>query len=137
MNATVTVLNAAICAEAGHHKPATRHILTECPFATAEQIAEREAAHYDRVERVIRTSVDELNMLLGYGKGEGLTYGYIGNDDDVQNYVFLPHPGRVGTPDDRIGGFERDDWRGASSVAAQLRAMIRLTRNQAERAARA
>ena len=47
----------------------------------------------------------------------GVTFGYIGNCgvdrsgpfDDRSWYIFLPHPGRVGTYEDRIGGFRTSD----------------------------
>lgn len=44
--------------------------------------------------------------------GEPWTFGYLGNcdhrRDDRAWYAFRPHPGRVGTYDDRIGGVRTD-----------------------------
>ena len=44
---------------------------------------------------------------------EGVSYGYIGNvwgdgTDDRSWSIFLPHPNRVGTAADRIGGHASD-----------------------------
>lgn len=45
--------------------------------------------------------------------GEAWTFGYIGNltprYDDRSWYAFRPHPGRVGTVHDRIGGVRTDE----------------------------
>lgn len=45
-----------------------------------------------------------------------VTFGYIGNCgvarwgkfDDRRWYLFLPHPGRVGTPHDSVGGYSTE-----------------------------
>ncbi|CAB4189613.1 hypothetical protein UFOVP1196_4 [uncultured Caudovirales phage] len=55
----------------------------------------------------LQAKVTELQAEL-----PGITFGYIGNCgvnrngpfDDRSWYIFLPHPGRVGTSDDRVGG---------------------------------
>jgi len=44
---------------------------------------------------------------------DGVSYGYIGNvwgdgTDDRAWYIFLPHPNRVGTTADSIGGYDTD-----------------------------
>lgn len=44
---------------------------------------------------------------------EGWTWGYIGNlergNDDRSWFIFVPHPGRVGQAEDRIGGFTTEN----------------------------
>ena len=46
----------------------------------------------------------------------GVTIGYIGNlefgRDDRAWYIFLPHPGRIGKAEDRLGGYSTEDrWK--------------------------
>ena len=46
----------------------------------------------------------------------GVTIGYIGNlevgRDDREWYIFLPHPGRIGKAEDRLGGYSTEDrWK--------------------------
>lgn len=72
--------------------------------------------------------------LIAEATGEDWTFGYIGNvelsgRDDRAWYAFRPHPGRVGTHDDRIGGVRTDDLdsllptlMGALKMARMLRA---------------
>lgn len=137
MNTTTTGTDVARCTDAGEHLISSRHRLAECVFAPTE--AEREAAAYERAIRLIKASVEELNTLLGHKPGEGISFGYIGNipvgaaqgsqHDDRAFYVFLPHPGRVGTYDDRIGGFSYGNAQGAGTVCAQTHAMVLLARN--------
>jgi hypothetical protein len=84
---------------------------------------------YDRAIRSIEWAVGELNEVLGYSDSgfdsPKVTFGYIGNcdidgrNDDRCWMVFLPHPGRVGTSDDRIGGFTTGSVEGAQSTADQ------------------
>lgn len=60
------------------------------------------------VSAQLQAKVDVLAVEL-----PGLTFGYLGNVgtdrngryDDRSWYVFLPHPGRVGTTNDSVGGF--------------------------------
>ena len=58
--------------------------------------------------------VKSLELLVDVLKAEfpGISFGYIGNvdrwGDDRSWYVFLPHPGRVGTMLDRVGGYSTD-----------------------------
>jgi hypothetical protein len=62
----------------------------------------------------IRARIQRLADMLP----DDVSFGYIGNCDgagydDRLWYLFLPHPGRVGTSLDRIGGFRTDDEEGA------------------------
>lgn len=81
---------------------------------------------YDRAIHAIEFGVDKLNSIVG----GGVTFGYIGNCDvngrnDYRTWmVFLPHPGRVGTHDDHLGGFSTGNAEGAWNTAAQLRGAI-------------
>lgn len=103
---------------------------------------------YDRAITRIKRLVDELNKVLGYEVSEdysgyskdGVTFGYIGNlwtgatdgskGDDRSFMVFLPHPNRVGTDADRLGGFSYGDLDGTRSTLAQLAGALRLTKWQ-------
>lgn len=61
------------------------------------------------------TGIPALDAKITELKAEfpSLSFGYIGNVgvdrsgpfDDRSWYVFLPHPGRVGTPADCVGGY--------------------------------
>ncbi len=94
------------------------------------------ATAYDRQKAILDRQVDELNALLGLADADHshkVTVGYIGNGkltsngwdlSDVRWFVFLPHPGRIGTEDDRVGGFDTDDLNG---VVATRRALSALT----------
>lgn len=59
--------------------------------------------------------------------GEAWTFGYIGNltphGDDRGWFAFRPHPGRVGTSADRIGGVGTDDL---ESLVPVLRGALRM-----------
>jgi hypothetical protein len=90
---------------------------------------------YDRAIARIEALVAGLNTLLGYSteldadaRRTCVTFGYIGNVDvnganDNRSWsVFLPHPGRVGTDDDRIGSFRTDDDAGAWAAVRELAA---------------
>ncbi len=82
--------------------------------------------HYDRLITVIQEQVTRI---------EGATFGYIGNCemrpngdyrfDDRAWSVFLPHPGRVGTYDDRIGSFATGNVEGAQECYRELEAFVR------------
>jgi hypothetical protein len=58
----------------------------------------------------------------------GASFGYIGNlapwGDDRLWMVFLPHPGRVGGPNDSIGQFRTGDLAGAERCLTALHAYI-------------
>lgn len=63
----------------------------------AQKIQERQNARFDAY-------VEENDLPFG------LTVGYIGStwsdgSDDRRWFIFRPHPGRVGTSDDSIGGY--------------------------------
>jgi hypothetical protein len=83
-------------------------------------------ALYEKEMREIGRLVVKLNTLLD---GEA-TIGYTGNferwGDNLAWGVFLPHPGRVGTDNDRIGWFATGDLDGARDTAAQLRGAIKI-----------
>lgn len=94
---------------------------------TATEIAELYARH----EAGLRKQVDELNELLGLADADHrATFGYIGNcspnggNDDRAWYVFLPHPGRVGTADDRLGGFSTGSAEGVWATRKAVSALI-------------
>lgn len=68
----------------------------------------RRAAQRDRIrEHVFAEREAALRAAL-----PGVTVGYIGNLkgdlDDRSWSIFLPHPGRAGTPEDRIGALPTD-----------------------------
>lgn len=52
---------------------------------------------------------------------EGWSYGYIGNVapgvDDRVWYIFAPHPNRVGTTADRIGGYSTENHHQLLTIA--------------------
>lgn len=80
-------------------------------------------SNYDRAVRLIEQHVAELNEALGLDPqnySNRVSFGYIGNDDDVLWSVFLPHPGRVGKAEDRIGSFRTGDDSGARATLAAL-----------------
>lgn len=67
-----------------------------------------------------------------------VTFGYIGNcdinggNDHRAWYVFLPHPGRAGTADDRVGGFATGDLAGIGATRKALNGVaqgVRLARS--------
>lgn len=95
---------------------------------------------YDRAIASIKRNVAALNELLGYDttsyRNPQITFGYIGNldrDSDHRSWsVFLPHPGRVGTSADSIGGFATGDAEAAWLVASQLAAVVKFARWNAE-----
>jgi hypothetical protein len=78
------------------------HVTTRTP-ADGEAAAREEARI--REERFDR----QMKKLLP----EGWTYGYIGNCgqgyDDRSWSIFVPHPGRVGQPEDRIGDLSTEN----------------------------
>jgi len=107
---------------------------------------------YDRTITRIKRLVDELNKVMGYEVSElssgyskdGLSFGYIGNlvtgasegseGDDRSHMVFLPHPNRVGTTSDRIGGFSFGDLDGARGTLSQVAGALRFANWQKGRA---
>lgn len=105
------------------------HIATRVGFHTTALERQREedaeagtarpgAAPADRCRRIVER--------LAETTGEAWTFGYIGNldhdRDDRAWYAFRPHPGRVGTSADRIGGHGTDELgRLADVLAGALR----------------
>lgn len=69
-----------------------------------------------------------LVEILADKTGIAWTFGYIGNCgagyDDRAWYAFAPHPGRVGTAADRIGGYSTDEL---ESFRTFLRGTIAIT----------
>jgi len=67
------------------------------------------------------TGIPDLDARVDALKAEfpTVSFGYIGNCgvdrsgpfDDRSWYVFLPHPGRVGTPRDNVGGYRTANLR--------------------------
>jgi len=59
----------------------------------------------------------------------GATFGYIVTLERSGDFrvwsVFLPHPGRVGTREDRIGSFATGDAAGARAALLELAAFVR------------
>lgn len=80
---------------------------------------------YERARRSIERLVLQINEVIG----GGATFGYIGNverwGDERCWMVFLPHPGRVGTDGDHIGGFSTDDVVGALLTVSQLQGALK------------
>jgi hypothetical protein len=76
---------------------------------------------YQRCQRIVES--------LRETTGEEWTFGYIGNldgrRDDRLWFAFAPHPGRVGTDVDRIGGVHT---RNLDQLAVTLAAVLRFTR---------
>jgi hypothetical protein len=65
--------------------------------------------------------------------GAEWTFGYIGNvsgaRDDRRWYAFAPHPGRVGTADDRIGGVPTEKLGDLATMLAGALALARVQAN--------
>lgn len=75
------------------------------PRSTKTLMSTRKAAHLKRADETIRKLIKDL---------EGVSYGYIGNvwndgTDDRSWSIFLPHPDRIGTAADRIGGYDTNE----------------------------
>jgi hypothetical protein len=101
------------------------------PALTADEAAAREAQLYGRHEAAVRAQVVELNELLGLADADHkASFGYIGNCDfnganDYRRwYVFLPHPGRVGEENDRLGGFSTGSAEGVFALRKSLTALM-------------
>lgn len=114
-------------------------VLVTAPGSTAGEVIEdggerpgTTTATYDRVIDCIKRQVAKLNEALGLPADEGATFGYIGGidglRDDRKYYVFLPHPGRMGTSTDLVGGFAHGDEAGARALACTLGGMLTLAR---------
>lgn len=102
----------------------------------------------DRFEIILRDRVAALNEALGYSDTAWdairVTVGYVGNCamtqdadgfpayDDRRWYVFLPHPGRVGTDEDRLtwgwATRDADGWQRAIDTATAATRVARLAR---------
>jgi hypothetical protein len=90
-------------------------------------------ADFDRHVAAIEALVAELNADLGLTLTDNpITFGYIGDlngyapgtprhIDSRSFFVFLPHPGRVGTAADRIGGFAYGDAYGSAKALRRFR----------------
>ncbi|AOQ28207.1 hypothetical protein SEA_DUDELITTLE_89 [Mycobacterium phage DudeLittle] len=85
---------------------------------------------YERQEQILRDEIEELNRELGLTEHK-ITFGYIGNGKLTSNgwdlsdclwMVFLPHPGRVGKEDDRLGGFKTGSLEGIVEARRALKA---------------
>lgn len=95
----------------------------------AENHPYHQKAVYERVIDSIKRIMIKLNEVIG----AGATFGYIGNlderfGDDRSWYVFLPHPGRVGTTEDRFGGFSTGDIEGARRTLTELSGALTMAR---------
>lgn len=86
---------------------------------------------------LIGTRVKMLTVELGLDPadwdGPKVSFGYIGDltnrgDDYRTWYVFLPHPGRVGTNEDSFGGFSTGDVAGARACLGMVNAAIKVAR---------
>lgn len=87
---------------------------------------------WDRARTVVERQVELANEALGLADADHshkITFGYIGNGrftsngwnlDDTLWSVYLPHPGRVGTYQDRIGDVSYGDADGLARVASIL-----------------
>jgi len=92
--------------------------------------------NYDKTIERIRNIVEKLNEALGFDttnyRNPQVTFGYIGNlapgYDDRHWMIFLPHPGRVGSSGDSIGGFATGDIDGARRTLASAGGALRLAR---------
>ncbi len=75
-------------------------LLKGVPAVAIMSVVDRCAADYKEVAR----RAEILKALF-----PGLSFGYLGNIetsfDDRSFYFFFPHPGRVGTYEDRVGGY--------------------------------
>lgn len=91
------------------------------PTETPEQIRDR--AIEERFQRQMKACLPE-----------GWSFGYIGNvyfgpmKDDRCWYIFVPHPGRVGTSEDRIGGFATADRFKLAQIAAGIAFGLKMAR---------
>lgn len=96
---------------------------------------------YDRCIRLIKANVALLNEALGLStkmdadlRTNCVTFGYIGNcspggKNDYRSWsVFLPHPNRYGTADDRIGSFRTGDVEGAQATLVAIAASVKIAR---------
>ena len=79
----------------------------------------------DRCQRLVE--------MISEATGEPWTFGYIGNverrRDDRAWYAFRPHPGRVGTAEDRIGGVATEDLSTLAITLAGALKMARMLKN--------
>jgi hypothetical protein len=105
------------------------------PRPVATRGTRTEAQRCEFIIGRIESLVLALNGELGYDAtdldGPRVTFGYIGNcgsrrpdgtyaNDDRLWSVFLPHPGRVGTDEDRIGSFRTGDASAAQATFIAL-----------------
>jgi hypothetical protein len=87
-------------------------------------------ARFDRQKALLLEEIAELNVLLGLAADakHKVTFGYLGNlsngRDDRTWMVFLPHPGRVGTPADQVGWFSTGNLEGIVATRRALSSVI-------------
>ncbi|AEJ91896.1 hypothetical protein THORA_27 [Mycobacterium phage Thora] len=103
-------------------------------MTTITRTPEEIARNYEMHMGFLKDRVEELNELLGLTDAtHKATVGYIGNArmgrdgwdySDCRWYVFLPHPGRVGTDDDVIGGWRKGSLEGVMSARRDLKTLI-------------
>lgn len=104
---------------AAEHYCEVSDFLRSEPMAPAPEHSVSVAAHHELQEKVSALSA-EL---------PGVTFGYIGNfergRDDRSFYIFLPHPGRVGTYEDSVSLGVFDKLPAALAKWPQLEALAR------------
>ena len=97
-------------------------------MVTVTNTTELEQDRYDRLVKRVQRLLVQLNEVIG----GGATWGYLGNcgihGDDRSWYVFLPHPNRVGTADDRLGGFETGSVAGVEALVTTLHGAVTMAR---------
>lgn len=97
---------------------------------TNAPVTEAPATPFERQEALLRDEVAALNALLGLTDAKHkVTFGYIGNcdarRDDRLWCVFLPHPGRVGTHEDRVGEWRTGSLEGIVAARRELKAVVK------------
>jgi len=87
---------------------------------------------WDLAKELVERAVRQLNETLGFAEDDKhrVTFGYIGNgrfsDDKGWNLdgcywsVYLPHPHRVGTADDRLGWVANGDAASLGALAGPV-----------------
>jgi hypothetical protein len=96
-----------------------------------ENTAVKRAKKVSTVARLVFWNVRADSLIHKSLAGTGFTYGYIGNlwtdgradPDDRAWSITAPHPGRIGTLDDQVGGsYSTDDRAKLAPIAAAIRA---------------
>lgn len=100
--------------------------------ATHVPLTAQDIERWNRGETLVRNAVELLNKALGLTDAQHkVTFGYIGNcepfwcalgskGDGRYWSVYLPHPGRIGTSDDRLGFVKSGDVEGLFALAGQV-----------------